>query len=112
MVGKLLMTGAVVILSIFSYAYFTAETIEVVATDAKYDYVQCPTTDTFTAIWNTWSYEYLTDNPGVNIDTQMDAWNAKIITNGCNEEWLDPLDDLIEQQAASSTSVYWYEDTN
>jgi hypothetical protein len=69
----------------------------------------CPTTDTFNTIWNQWSYEYINDNPYAVVDEQMDAWNAQMVQNGCSEEWLDPLADLIEQQAASSTSVYWYD---
>jgi len=112
MVNKLLATGVVAIVCISGYIYFTPDTSKMITTTDEYDYVLCPTTNTFTTIWNTWSYEYLTDNPAVDVDTQMDAWNAKIITNGCDEEWLDPLDDLIEQESASATPVYWYNESN
>jgi len=109
MVAKLLVLSSIVVLSVAGYTYFTPSAVEVSTNDDEYDYVLCPTKDTFAAIWNTWSYQYLTDNPDVDVDTQMDDWNAKIIANGCDEEWLDPLDSLIEQQSASATPVFWYE---
>lgn len=37
----------------------------------------------------------------------MSDWNALMVQNDCGEEWFDPLDDLIEQQTASATPVYW-----
>jgi hypothetical protein len=71
--------------------------------------VYCPTETTFTEIWNHWSYEYINSNPYAGVDEQMDDWNALMVQNGCSEEWFDPLADLIEQQGASGTPVYWYE---
>jgi|GEM_PF-3177140 len=112
MVNKLLIAGTVVTLAIFAYWYITPYNTSEAVMDDGYDYVQCPTEDNFEMVWNIWSYEYLNANPGVDVDTQMAAWNAEVLGNGCNEEWLNPLDDLIAEQAASSTPVYWEYDAN
>ena len=68
------------------------------------EYVQCPTTDNFNEAWNRWSYDYLLANPGVDIGTQMSDWNALMIQNVCDEKWLNPLDDLIEDYMATTTN--------
>ena len=72
------------------------------------EYVACPTEETFNQLWNQWSYEYINQNPYATIDDQMGAWNALMFQNGCGPEWYNPLSDLIEQQGASGTQVYWY----
>ena len=71
----------------------------------------CPTgPESFNAYWNNWSYDYITAFPDANVDTQMDAWNEMMLQNSCSEEWINPLNDLIEQQASSATPVYWHDD--
>ena len=72
---------------------------------AEYDYYRCPDEEIFERFWNSWSYDYLNNNPGVHIDTQMSDWNNLMIANDCGEEWLNPLDDLIEQYRASTTDT-------
>ena len=70
----------------------------------------CPTEDTFNEFWNQWSFQYINDNPYATIEMQMEDWNYLVNLYECGEEWLDPLADLIEQQGASGTPVYWYAD--
>ena len=68
----------------------------------------CPTESTFEEFWNAWSYQYLTDNPNADIDTQVEDWNTLVALNECGEEWLDPLDEMIKEYGASGSPVYWY----
>lgn len=68
------------------------------------DYMYCPDEESFTEFWNSWSFQYLTDNPDVDVDTQMDDWNALMVANECGEAWFNPLDDLINAYLASSTN--------
>ena len=75
------------------------------------DKASCPTESNFTEFWNAWSYQYLTDNPNSDIDMQMEDWNTLVVFHGCGEEWLNPLDEMIEEHGASSTPVYWYDAT-
>ena len=75
-------------------------------------YVHCPDQENFTDVWNSWSYEYINDNPYNSVDEQMRDWNELMLNNSCGDEWLNPLDDLIEQQSASGTPVYWKYDSN
>jgi hypothetical protein len=72
----------------------------------------CPSESTFTNVWNDWSYNYINENPYNSVDEQMNDWNTLMVQNNCGDEWFDPLADLIEQQAASGTPVYWEHDTN
>ncbi|MBY0537813.1 hypothetical protein K2P47_00255 [Patescibacteria group bacterium] len=69
----------------------------------------CPTESNFEQFWNDWSYQYLTDNPDVDIDTQMEDWNTLVVLHDCGEEWLNPLDEMIKEHGASGTPVYWYD---
>lgn len=64
--------------------------------EPEYDYLYCPDEENFDRFWNAWSTTYLTNNPNVDVDTQMNDWNTLMIENGCGEQWLNPLDDLIE----------------
>ena len=72
----------------------------------------CPTESNFTDVWNSWSYNYINKNPHNSVEEQMQDWNALMRVNECGEEWFDPLADLIEQQTASATPVYWEYDSN
>ena len=54
----------------------------------------CPTDATFTAIWNTWSQEYLSENPGADGDDQVREWNMLMEGIGC-PEWVNPFEDAI-----------------
>lgn len=68
------------------------------------EYVTCPNEQNFNEVWNHWSYGYLVANPGVGIDTQMNDWNVLMVQNGCDEEWLNPLDDLIDHYITTTSS--------
>ena len=76
------------------------------------EYVYCPTESTFTNMWNSWSFDYINENPYNRVDEQMQDWNTLMQLNGCGEEWLDPLTDLIEQQNNVGTPVHWYHEAN
>lgn len=69
----------------------------------------CPTEANFEEFWNAWSYQYLTDSPDADINMQMEDWNTLVVLNECGEEWLNPLDEIIKENGASSTPVYWYD---
>lgn len=104
---KYILVFLIVFLVIYDLHYVPSVLDEKEKTDIKF--LQCPYTGNFTDYWNTWSYEYLTKYPQSDINMQMDAWNTWVIERGCSEEWLNPLDGLIEQYGASGTPVYWYE---
>ena len=109
MVSRFLYAGAVILAGAVVSIYLLLNQTDNLVTEPEYDYVQCPTKDNFEQLWNIWSYEYINQNPDADVDTQMADWNSKIMTNGCGEEWLNPLADLIEQHGASGTPVYWYD---
>jgi len=67
------------------------------ANNCERELPRCPTdAASFNAYWNNWSADYLMYHPNVDVDTQMDAWNAVMAENQCDEQWIDPLDDLID----------------
>ncbi len=67
----------------------------------------CPTEETFSDYWNTWSFDYLTMRPGVDIYTQLNDWRLFLESNECNLHWHRKIVDLIEQNSVSGTPVYW-----
>ena len=67
---------------------------------------KCPTgAASFNAYWNNWSADYLAYHTNADVDAQMDAWNALMLENKCDEEWIDPLDDLIADYRGSTSTV-------
>ena len=77
--------------------------------ESNVNFLECPYAGNFNDYWNAWSYEYITKYPQSDVNMQMDAWNDWITERDCNEEWLNPLDNVIEQYGASGIPVYWYD---
>lgn len=104
MISKLLYISALsmVLVAIVAWLYLQKSNSPPITT-------VCPTESTFTEFWNAWSYQYLTDNPDADIDMQMQDWNTLVVINDCGKEWLNPLDEMIKQNGASGTPVYWYD---
>lgn len=100
------MAGLVVYDILFIDLYLATSNLD----DSDTKFLQCPTEGNFNDFWNAWSYEYLTKYPQSDVNIQMDTWNAWVTERGCSEEWLDPLDDVIEQYGESGTPVYWYKE--
>lgn len=93
------------------YVFYSLPTVLDRKEETDIKFLQCPYSGNFTDYWNAWSYEYLTKYPQSDVSMQMDAWNAWVAERGCDEKWLNPLDDVIEQHGASGTPVYWYDST-
>lgn len=99
---------ATVLFLVFYDFYYVPNTLDN-KEEPDIKFLQCPYAGNFNDFWNAWSYEYLTKYPQSDVNMQMDVWNTWIIERGCDEEWLNPLDDVIGQYGASGTPVYWYE---
>jgi len=92
--------------------YYNSQTPKITTEVITSEQSECPTDATFTEMWNRWSFDYINENPMNGIEAQMQDWNTLMVQNNCGEEWFDPLADLIEQQRASATPVYWEYDSN
>jgi hypothetical protein len=108
---RILLVLTTAILTVLLYVSSRPNNVELTmqSTDEVTTAKICPTEANFEEFWNAWSYQYLTDNPDADINMQMEDWNTLVGLNDCGEEWLNPLEEMIKENGASGTPVYWYD---